>query len=758
MKVAYIGTYPPRQCGIGTFTNNLLKAIGGNIDKDNIMEHSIVIAMNESDDNYNYPPEVKFTIRQDHQRDYVSAAKFINLSTAKVCLLEHEFGIFGGDMGIYILPLIHRLQVPLFVTFHTVLQKPNIIQQTIIRQIAAKASKLVVMSVKAVSMLEDIYEIPSEKIALIPHGVPAFEIPSLEQVKQKFNFRDKKVLFTFGLISRNKGIETVIEALPPVVAKHPDVLYLVLGNTHPNIIKHSGEEYRNYLIQLAKRNGLEDNVIFMKKFVDEKTLFEYLSAIDIYITPYLNEEQITSGTLSYAVGAGAAVVSTPYWHAQELLAEGRGQLFDFNDINRLSQILTDLLDNPVKLNEIRKKAYEYGRNFRWNTVGGQYLDLFTKNTEKFAYTKGDSPVIDPTLLPKFSLDHIKRLTDDTGIVQHAVYGIPNLKEGYCLDDVSRALIMALMSYRQNRNKDAHELLPIYLSFIHYMQTKSGFFRNFLSFERTFLDSNGSEDSFGRTIWALGYTIRYSPNHSYYQFAKNIFFKSIANFDNLEHLRGIANSLIGISYYLRTNPEDMELRSKLNNLTNAMLNSYNKHKDENWHWFEEVISYDNGILPLALFHSAEITGDSTVLSVAKESTAFLISLTLSKGDLSPIGSEGWLRKGGEVALFAQQSIDVMAIILLFFQAYSTTKERHYIEKMYQSYMWYLGDNELRMPLYDYETKGCCDGLDSHGVNQNQGAESTLAYLISHLTVLKALEIEHQYVENKGRSGNSNLISN
>lgn len=744
MKVAYIGTYPPRQCGIGTFTNNLLKAIGANINSENVTEHATVLALNESDGDYHYPPEVKFKLRQNHQRDYVSAAKFINLSTAEVCVLQHEFGIFGGDMGIYILPLIHRLEIPLIVTFHTVLQKPNHIQQTIVRQIAAKAAKIVVMSNKAVNMLEEIYEIQPDKIELIPHGVPAYNLPSIETIKQKFNFRDRKVLFTFGLISRNKGIETVLNALPPVVKKHPDLLYLVLGNTHPNVLKHSGEEYRNYLIQLAKQNGIAENVVFMKKFVDEKTLFEYLSAIDIYITPYLNEEQITSGTLSYAVGAGAAVVSTPYWHAEELLAEGRGCLFDFKNAEQLSEIIIDLLDNKEKLMQIRKKAYDYGHHFRWLNVGGRYLKAFRESKESVKLEKQVRPVVDPTLLPTFSLDHIQRLTDDTGIVQHAVYGIPNLKEGYCLDDVSRALIMALMSYRQNKNKIAFNLSPIYLSFIHYMQTESGWFRNFLSFDRKFLDSEGSEDSFGRTIWALGYIISYSPTHSYYQFAKDIFFKSVARFDDLKHLRGVANTIIGICYYLRTDPDNTEIKGKLNALTKQLVESFEKTKTDDWKWFEDVISYDNGILPLSLFHSADITGNEEVLQTAKESTAFLESLTLPKGYLSPIGSEGWLQKQGKPALFAQQSIDVMAIILLFFQAYSTTKERHYVEKMYQSYMWYLGENELRLPLYDYETKGCCDGLDEHGVNQNQGAESTLSYLISHLTVLKALELEHQYV--------------
>ncbi|MFW5755439.1 MAG: glycosyltransferase family 4 protein, partial [Tangfeifania sp.] len=526
MKIAFIGTYPPRQCGIGTFTHNLVKAVVSNTDSKMIAKHAMIVAINENEQNYDYAEEVKHVIRQNQQSDYIEAAKYINYSDAEVCILEHEFGIFGGDDGVFILPLIHRLEIPLIVTFHTVLKEPSYTQRSIVEEIGKKAARIVVMSKRAMDFLSDIYKIPKEKIVLIEHGVPEFDKISRKQAKQKNGLTGKKVLFTFGLLSRNKGIETVIHALPQVVKKHPDLIYVVLGATHPNILKHAGEEYRDYLRRLVKNLELEKHVHFNNRFVTETVLFEYLNASDIYITPYLSESQITSGTLSYAVGAGCAVVSTPYWHAQELLDNGRGRLFDFKNSEELSTILTELLDDEDKLISIREKAFEYGKKIRWPKIGKQYLYLAEYVNDNWDKEKAlEKQPIDIRMLPSYNLEHIRRLTDDTGIVQHAKYGIPNLKEGYCVDDNSRALIMALMAYRQNKDKDALRLMPVYLSFIHYMQRENGNFRNFLSFSRQYLDEYGSEDSFGRTIWALGYLLRFPPNDSFRQIGREIFFKS-----------------------------------------------------------------------------------------------------------------------------------------------------------------------------------------------------------------------------------------
>jgi uncharacterized protein YfbU (UPF0304 family) len=531
--------------------------------------------------------------------------------------------------------------------------------------------------------------------------------------------------------------------LPEVVKKHPELIYIVLGKTHPNVLRHSGEEYRIFLMRLVKSLQLEKHVIFLNEFINERDLFKYLHASDIYITPYLNEAQITSGTLSYAVGVGSAVISTPYWHAAELLDEGRGRLFNFGDSNELTSILNELLDNPEILNELKRKASEYGRKITWPKTGEKYVALATSILEEgYNVVAEPDTKMDLLILPPFSLTHINRLTDDTGIIQHAKFGIPNLKEGYCLDDNSRALLMVLMAYRQTKDMRALELSPIYLSYIHYMQNEDGTFRNFMSFSRNFLDEVGSEDSFGRTIWALGYLLGHAPNDAYYQTGRLVFFNAAPNFEKLKSIRGIANTMIGISCYLKSNPSDDAMTERLRNLANKLIQHYKDNETPNWKWFEALLAYDNGILPLALLHSAEILNDEKITAVALQSMDFLTKHTLNDNYLSIIGNEKWFKKEEERSIFAQQPIDAMAMVLMYHQAFHVTKDKEYLNKLYTSFLWFLGENDLRMSLYDFETQGCCDGFESSGVNRNQGAESSLSYLISHLTVLQAYVEFHE----------------
>ncbi|MCG6190923.1 glycosyltransferase family 4 protein [Maribellus maritimus] len=742
MKIAYIATYPPRECGIGTFTNNLYKSMLIDNKPKEQKREGFVVAINDNNLNYKYPEEVKSIIRQEYQEDYLKAVKYINLSGADVCILQHEFGILGGQSGVYILPLLHRLEIPLIVTLHTILKTPSYNEKAVLKEICKMAHKIVVMSHKAVEFLTNIYDVPKEKIALIEHGVPDIQF-NPEKSKKKFKIENKKVLLTFGFIGRSKGIETVIKALPEVVKKFPELIYIVLGKTHPNVIRHSGEEYRIFLLRLVKNLQLENHVTFLNEFIDEQELFKYLYACDIYITPYLNEAQITSGTLSYAVGVGAAVLSTPYWHAVELLAKGRGRLFNFNDSDDLAKTLTGLLEHPEDLSELKNNAGEYGKKITWPKTGEKYVTLAEKTMkDEHSIVIQKEKELDLLILPPFSLAHIKRLTDDTGIIQHAKFGIPNLKEGYCLDDNSRALLMVLMAYREMKDKRALELSPIYLSYIHYLQNADGTFRNFLSFNRSFLDEIGSEDSFGRTIWALGYLLGNAPNDAYYQTGKLVFFNAAPNFEKLKSIRGIANTMIGISYYLRSNPSDDSMTERLRNLANVLMKHYNENQATDWNWFESLLAYDNGILPLALLHSAQVLNDPKITETAIESMNFLTTHTLKDNYLSIIGNEKWYKKEGERSVFAQQPIDAMAMVLMYHQAYFVTKDKDYLNKLYTSFLWFLGENDLRMSLYDFETKGCCDGFESYGVNRNQGAESSLAYLISHLTVLQAYEEFHR----------------
>ena len=735
MKIAFIGTYPPRECGIGIFTNNLFNSVLANSEKRKQGYEGFVVALNDNGLTYEYPNEVKVIIRQDHQEDYIRAVKFINLSGADICILEHEFGIFGGQNGVQILPLLHRLTVPLIVTLHTILESPSYNEKAVLQEICKMANKIVVMSHKAIEFLVSIYNVPEEKIVFVEHGVPDIFF-SQKKSKKEFKLDSRKVLLTFGFIGRSKGIETVIKALPEVVKKHPDAIYIILGKTHPNVLRHSGEEYRIFLRNLVKDLHLEEHVIFLNKFIEEQDLFKYLCASDIYITPYLNEAQITSGTLSYAVGVGSAVISTPYWHASELLAEGRGRLINFNDSNGLTSTLTELLDNPEVLNELRKKAYDYGRRITWPKTGEKYMGVILDSLkEQPGVVANNVAELDLLAMPLFSLTHINRLTDDTGIIQHATYGIPNLKEGYCLDDNARALLMVLMAYRQMKDNRALELSPIYLSYIHYMQNADGTFRNFMSFNRNFLDKVGSEDSFGRTIWALGYLLDNAPNDAYYQTGKQVFFNASPNFEKLKSIRSIANTMIGISHYLKSNPSDDSMTERLRNLALNLIKHYEENESPDWKWFESLLAYDNGILPLALLHSAEILNDDKIKRTALESMDFLTKHTFKENYLSIIGNEKWYKKEEERSVYAQQPIDAMAMVLMYQQAFQLTKDKDYISKLYTSFLWFLGENDLRMSLYDFETKGCCDGFESYGVNRNQGAESSLAYLISHLTVLQ-----------------------
>lgn len=742
MKIAYISTYPPRECGLATFNQNLVNALSLNPSYD--ADRSFVVAMNESDDlnEHAYPKEVKFIIRQQNQQDYIDAANFINNSDIDTCIIEHEFGIYGGNSGVFLLSFINKLKKPFITILHTVLKEPNYMQQTIIKEIAAKSSKIVVMSKKAVLFLTSIYQIPKNAIKLIEHGVPDLEPIINNEVSQTELFRNKKVLFTFGLISRNKGLETVIKALPSIVNQHPDVLYVILGNTHPGVVKHTGEEYRDSLKALAKDLGVEKNIAFVNKFVSETELHQYLTACYLYITPYLNEAQITSGTLSYAVGAGAAVISTPYWHAEELLADNRGKLFDFKNDKQLAQIVNELLSDESKHQALKKNAYQYGLNLRWSAIGNVYL-----NTLQDALIDGEKPkrvtppIIDVERMPALNLNHIALLTDDTGIIQHARFGIPNLKEGYCIDDNARALIMALMAYEQDKNQKAVKLMPVYLSFIQYMQREDGNFRNFLSFNRNYLDEVGSEDSFGRTIWSLGYLINSAPNNSYREFGRELLSHSIPHFKDLKYLRGMANTLIGISYYLLAHPGDELLIVEANRLSKSLKSAYAANKDGDWHWFEDILTYDNAILPLALLHHYEATGNVESYEIAMESIAFLNTFSFENGYLNPVGNAGWMKKHGKNPIYDQQAIETMAMVLLYSKTFEITKDDKYLDLMHISYEWFLGKNSLHIPLYDFETHGCADGLQFNSVNRNQGAESTLAYFVSHLAVLKAAEAEY-----------------
>jgi len=535
------------------------------------------------------------------------------------------------------------------------------------------------------------------------------------------------------LLGRSKGIETVLHALPEVVQKFPDIVYVILGKTHPNVKREAGEEYREFLESLVEKYGLQKNVQFINEFLNEEDLENYLLHVDLYITPYLNEAQITSGTLAYAVGSGTCIVSTPYWHARELLAGGRGELFNFGDSKALSSILVGLLSNPRKMETMRAKAFAYGKKMYWKNIGETYYHLLDNVLIEPAFLLPDSHYSIPAMTETISMEHIERLTDSIGIIEHASFSVPDLKEGYCLDDNTRALLMVMMYYNIEKDKNLLKLADTYLRFIKLMQKEDGFFHNDYDFTQRFLDEKGSEDSFGRTIWALGYLIQHAPNDAYFQFAINIFFRALPHFEKIISIRAIANIIIGLTHFLTRYPDHESIRQILIKLTGKIITQYHSEKEPEWDWFEPILCYDNAILPLALWNAYSITHCRDILTIAKNTTSFLEKQTMNGGHISIVGSLGWQRKGEAKSAEGQQPINAMALVMMYGKAYELTKDENYFLKMQLSFSWFTGNNDLFIPLFDEETKGCCDGLEKTGINRNQGAESTLSYYLALLTL-------------------------
>jgi glycosyltransferase involved in cell wall biosynthesis len=727
MKIAYISTYSPKECGIATFTSDLLHAVA--LHNQELTQHVFAVA----DRDYVYPSEVVFRIDQHHQLSYIEAANYINENGYDCVILEHEYGIFGGNSGIYILSLINALHIPLLVNFHTILEKPNVDEKAILIEIVKRASIVIVMSNYAITLLKSIYRVNTAKVRLIHHGVPEFNLDH-ELAKLKKGLSGKKVLLTFGFLGRNKGIEMVIESLPEVVKDEPDLLYLVVGKTHPNVLAHSGEEYREYLGSLVETYQLQEHVQFVNSFVSQADLVEYLSACDVYVTPYINEAQITSGTLSYAIGAGAAVVSTPYWHAKELLADGRGVLVEFKNSAKMAEVLKNLFSNLDYRTTLRDNARIFGKEITWKNIGLRYTRILDKIIPTYDSLK-ENVGFSKEEMPKFSWKHIDRLTNQVGILQHATYSLPNYKEGYCLDDNARALLVTLLAQHDFADKRLDRRISTYLSYIYYHQREDGLFHNFMNFQHSFLDEVGSEDSFGRTMWALGVLLRETKLTSYYQLGHELFFRAVPNFGQLRSNRAIAYTVLGIAEYLHHQSNDEVMIELMRTLIGKLVQEYEASSDEHWQWFEPVLAYDNAILPYALLTAYPFLNDETIKQLGLSTLKFLESITVQNGALSLVGNQEWAKQGKHISKFGQQPLDVTAMVFMYREAFRLTNKKVYFTRMIASFRWFLGENDLRLGLYDEETKGCCDGLESYGINRNQGAESTLCFYLAYIVVYR-----------------------
>ena len=749
-SVALIGSYLPRQCGIATFTADLAGAI---LENEPAIDCSIA-AMNDRAERYEYPDVVKFQISQDNLSEYRRAANFLNLRDPDAVCLQHEFGIFGGQRGSFIIELTRNLKVPLVTTFHTVLKDPLPEELKITTQLCEQSDHLVVMSERGADFLRDIYKVPASKLTLIHHGIPDVPFLDPDPIKRKVAADDQIVILTFGLLSPGKGIEFMIDALPEIVGAHPEVLYFVVGATHPHCKAESGEDYRLSLHRRAKELGVGDNIVFHDRFLERDELLEIILAADIYVTPYLNEAQIVSGTLAYAVGAGKAVVSTPYWHAQEMLAEGRGRLVPFADSKALAHEIKQLLDYPEERLKLRRAAYEYARPMVMKQMGFHYLKLFSQTKTRHSRALG-VPVFS-TLnaqeqrLPHVNLNHLRHMTDDTGMLQHAKFTVPNRAHGYCLDDNARALIVATRAYNLNRNDTSLiNLSSIYLSFLDSaFDPQTGRFRNFMSYERQWLEAIGSEDSHGRALWALGVVAGWGQNSGQVALATRFFHDALPALEGFSDSRPISFPILGIEAYLRRNEDDRQVLSLLESLGNRLQERFRNFATKDWQWHEAELNYDNGRLPEALMACGRITGNKDMVALGIDVLSWLrdIQVDPSNGWFAPVGNHGWFPKSGDKAQYDQQPLEAAAMIGASLEAYECTQREEWIELASTCFNWYLGQNDQQRQLYDHASGGCRDGLTAHGVNENQGAESTLSYLCSLLAIynLRGLTPNHSHV--------------
>jgi glycosyltransferase involved in cell wall biosynthesis len=732
-KVAFIGGYLPRKCGIATFTTDLRCAVA----KEHPEIRCLAVPVNDRAEGYNYPPEVRFEIAEQDLPSYLRAADFLNITDVDVVCIEHEFGIFGGPAGSHLLALLRELRMPVVTTLHTVLREPNEEQRRVMRDLARFSTRLVVMSERGRNFLLEIYGVPAEKIDVIPHGIPDMPFADPNYFKDEFGVAGKQVLLTFGLLSPNKGIEHVLRALPGLAKEFPDLVYIVLGQTHPNLLRDEGEDYRLGLERLAKDLGVQRHVVFFNRFVEIEELMRFIGAADIYITPYLAEAQITSGTLAYAFGAGNAVVSTPYWHASELLAEGRGKLVPFRDAGAIEVAVGELLRDEPARHAMRKNAYKAGREMVWSRVARLYAEAFARARKDHSFVgRKSSPIktLDeqPGHLPELKLDHLFRMSDSAGIFQHASFTVPNFGEGYCTDDNARALVLAMMLQRLGLGSPRlNEAAATYAAFLnHAFDREHGRFHNFMGFDRRWLDDIGSEDCQGQALWALGLCVAQAGQGSFQRLAAELFERALPVAAQFTSPRAWAFTLIGIDEYLRRLSGDRRAHQIRESLTARLTQRYADTAAPGWHWFEDVVSYANAKLPHAMILSGRCMNDAAMVEVGLRTLRWLVEIQTSEtGAFRPVGSNGFYPRGGERALFDQQPIEAQATVSACIEAYHATNDPFWVAEARRAFEWFLGRNDLGLALYDAGTGGCRDGLHVDRLSQNQGGESTLAFLLA-----------------------------
>ncbi|MDQ1267105.1 MAG: hypothetical protein QG635_2258 [Bacteroidota bacterium] len=735
-RIAFIGNYLPRMCGIATFTTDLSEAIAAEYHD----VSCIALPVNDIVEGYDYPPRVRFELTEKDIESYRRASDFLNINNVDMVSLQFEYGIFGGKAGSHIIALLSELRMPIVTTLHTILREPNHEQRIVLGKVAALSDRLVVMSEKGSEFLQDIYNVPKAKIDLIHHGIPdvPFVDPSFH--KDLFGVEGKIVILSFGLLSVTKGYESVISALPKILEQYPNVVYIVLGETHPNVKRHEGESYRLSLQWLAQEKGVESNVIFYNRFVSIEELIEFIGATDIYITPYLNEAQITSGTLAYTLGAGKAIISTPYWYAEEMLAEERGVLVPFRDPESIAEQVIRLLDDEQNRHAMRKRAYLFGREMIWSKTAQHYMESFQKaRIERMNLIKPPVLIVKSLnerhgVLPPLKLDHLLMMTDDTGMLQHSVFTVPNYEEGYSIDDNARALIVCI-HMEAILDGEATKLASRYLAFILYaFNSENRHFRNFLNYQRHWLESCGSDDSHGRTIWALGTVLGKSKTPSLQSIAGKLFEQALPTIIEMTSPRAWSFALMGINEYSQRFAGDSKASHARLELAGRLMKLYQINRTDDWRWFENSLSYCNAALSQALLICGASIPNSAMTEVGLESLSWLADLQKADstdGHFVSIGSNGFYTKNGERARFDQQPVEAQTMVSACLEAYRITGEEHWRKEAQRAFEWFLGRNDLNLSIYDPISGGCRDGLHPDRLNENQGAESTLAFLQSLL---------------------------
>ena len=743
-RLAILGNHLPRHCGIATFTSHIADALATELpDAD-----TFVLAMNDAGRRHTYPPRVRFEIAEGELGSYRRAADFLNVNQVDVLSVQHEYGIFGGKAGAHVLTLLRELRMPIVTTLHTVLSAPNPAQRAVIEELAQLSERLVVMSTSGAELLTRVHDISADQIDLIPHGIP--HVPVDAASKDRLGVEGKTVILTFGLLSRDKGIEHVIDALPAILAVHPDTVYVVLGATHPHVVEHEGEAYRLMLEARAQQLGVAGSMIFHNRFVSQDELIEFLSATDIYITPYLQPEQITSGTLAYAVGAGKAVISTPYIYARELLAEGRGVLVPWRDAAAIAGEVIALVSNQDGQRAMCARAAAYGVGMTWPAVAGRYVESFSRarseHTRRRRTTfRSQTLAARPAGLPENTLKHVQAMTDDTGILQHAIFSVPRYDDGYCLDDNARALLLMALLEEAGSNDPAvvRGLGLRYLAFVnHAFDRASGRFRNFLSYSRQWLEPCGSEDSQGRALWALGAIIGRAGDPGRQSLAGNLFHAAMPAVSAFTSPRAWAYALLGIDEYLRAFQGDSTAEARRRELADRLLGLLDRTSRPDWPWFEDSVTYCNGRLPQALIVSGDRMHRPDMVDAGMRSLDWLLSVQSSPDrQFAAIGSKGFYERGASPARFDQQPVEASATVSACLDAYRVTGDRRWLIQARWAFDWFLGENHLQHWLFDPATGGCRDGLHAHGPNHNQGAEATLSFQLAlhELATMAALDM-------------------